>query len=326
MQPGIVLSLSGISEYKKEPREKGRSLLSLPKNFTIIDIETTGLSPDFDEIIEISAVKVRNDEIIDKLTSLIKPEDEIDDFITELTGITNDMLKNAPELDSVIDKFIDFIGTDIIVGHNVNFDINFLYDNIKMLRNKKFFNDFVDTLRLSKKVYQLENYKLTTICDYLKIDTQNSHRAEKDCLNTFSIYKDIKQKIVERYGSIDNLPKNQYSSLKVSDRIQQSNNLDLIDTDSIFYGKNCVITGQLKYPRVEIAQAIVNIGGFYSDTLTKKTNILILGTNDYTKTKDGKSNKLKTAEKYILQGQDLMIMSEDVLYDNLVIENINNDK
>ena len=111
--------------------QKGKSLIDIPNNYVVFDIETTGLDPEFDEIIEIGAVKIKDGIKIDTFNSLIKPEYEIDEFITELTGITNEMVENAPSIDEVLPKFMDFIKDYIIIGHNVNFDINFFYDNLK---------------------------------------------------------------------------------------------------------------------------------------------------------------------------------------------------
>ncbi|MBQ7596713.1 MAG: 3'-5' exonuclease, partial [Clostridia bacterium] len=128
---------------------KGRSLLIFPADYTVIDIETSGLSPEECEIIEISAVKVRNDKITDTFSQLIKPERRISAFITSLTGITNDMVKYAPDIKSVITDFADFIGSDILLGYNVNFDINFLYDNMVKHLGTPLNNDFVDVLRFS---------------------------------------------------------------------------------------------------------------------------------------------------------------------------------
>ena len=100
----LSFSLGGISltGSEKKIREKGKNILSIPTNYCIIDIETTGLSPDYDSIIEVSAVKYEDGKEIDNFTSLIKPEETYDDgtyidsFVEKLTGITNEMLSSAP--------------------------------------------------------------------------------------------------------------------------------------------------------------------------------------------------------------------------------------
>ena len=146
--------------------QKGKSLIDIPNNYVVFDIETTGLDPEFDEIIEIGAVKIKDGIKIDTFNSLIKPEYEIDEFITELTGITNGMVENAPSIDEVLPKFMDFIRDYIIIGHNVNFDINFIYVNLEELNIPPITNDFVDTLRISRRLIpELKHHKLSDLAN-----------------------------------------------------------------------------------------------------------------------------------------------------------------
>ncbi len=119
----------GICGAKNNRVFKGTSLLESLENYVVVDIETTGYSPDFDEIIELGALKIENNIVIAQFQTLIKPEEMIiSEFITEKTGITNEMVKDAPSLYDVLGKYVNFIGDNIVIGHNVNFDINFLYD------------------------------------------------------------------------------------------------------------------------------------------------------------------------------------------------------
>ena len=112
---------------------KGQEVSKLPENYTVIDIETTGLSPTMNEIIQLSALKIKNDKIVDSFTSFVKPNGRISSFISSLTGITNDMVSAAPQIKDVLNDYIDFIGQDIIVGHNVHFDINFIHLQLSFL-------------------------------------------------------------------------------------------------------------------------------------------------------------------------------------------------
>ena len=121
-------------KQKKERKNKGKSVNAYVSDYCVVDIETTDSIPN-GEIIEFGAIKVRNHKIIDTFSTLIKPPCYICKFITELTGITNDMVKDAPVLDDVIDKFLEFVGNDIIVGYNnSSFDMCVLYDYILKLR------------------------------------------------------------------------------------------------------------------------------------------------------------------------------------------------
>lgn len=107
---------------------KGKSFIALPLDYTILDIETTGLDFEYCEIIEVGALKIRGGEVVDRFSSLVRPQNQIDDFITDLTGITNEMLESAPTFSEISKDFYNFVSNDILVGYNINFDVNFLYD------------------------------------------------------------------------------------------------------------------------------------------------------------------------------------------------------
>ena len=134
-----------------EKRKKGRSLLVLPEDYCVVDIETTGLSPKENEIIEISAVKYRGLKKAETFSTLIKPVGRISPFITSLTGISNDMVRNAPDISGAILEFYDFARGELIMGYNVNFDIDFLYDNLLRCHGIVFDNDFVDVKRFARR-------------------------------------------------------------------------------------------------------------------------------------------------------------------------------
>lgn len=171
----------------KEPK----ALDYLPDDCIIADIETTGFSASYDSIIEICALKVENNVVVGEFSSLVKPQKPISKFITNLTGITPEMVKDAPCVDSVLKDFCSFVQTNPIVGHNIKFDLSFI--NKKL--NRILPNDYADTLVFSRKVYkELSSHKLTNIAQYLNIDTKNAHRALKDCYITYQIINDIKQK------------------------------------------------------------------------------------------------------------------------------------
>lgn len=143
---------------------KGRNLLDFPNSYVVVDVETTGLDPARDYIIEVAALKINDGNVSDTYSSLINPDITIDSFITELTGITNQDLSTAPSSISVLSSLYDFIGNAVIIGHNVHFDINFLYDNFKRYISKPLSNNYIDTLRLSRKYFRkAPSYKLKIV-------------------------------------------------------------------------------------------------------------------------------------------------------------------
>lgn len=301
-----------MAESTLERKEKGTSLITFPDKFIVLDIETTGLNSLFCEIIEVSALKVDSGNIVEKFSTLIKPDDEVEDFITELTGITNEMLKTAPKFQDIEKDLRNFLGNEIIVGHNVNFDINFLYDNL----SKPLTNNFVDTMRISRKILpELPHHRLKDLSDYYKIDYSKAHRAEQDCLITFECLKRLKDDAIKKYGTLEEFIKpykRHYYSNKVKASELSKDENSVVDKNNYLYEKICVFTGELKINREQAMQVVLNIGGKVADNITKKTNVLILGSSDSPKTK---SSKQKKAEEYILKGQDLEIISEDMFYE-----------
>ena len=308
----------GIGNRKKVIRNKGKNLLIFPKNFVVIDIETTGLDSEFDEIIEIGALKIENGHVVDTFNTLVKPVNEIDDYITELTGITNDMLENAPTIKDVIGDFYSFVGRNIILGHNVNFDINFLYDELMRFDGIELNNDFVDTMRIGRYLLKnLQHHRLIDLANNYNIATNGNHRSLKDCEITLEVYNSMLKQVVKEYGSVENF----MNSCK---RVKTKLDIKEIKTDNTefdishpLYNKCCVFTGTLeKMSRKEAIQNVADLGGVCSNSITKETNLLILGNNDYNPlVKNGKSNKQKKAEQLKLNGYDIEIISENVFYE-----------
>ncbi len=178
---------------------KGKSLFAFPSDYTVVDIETTGLIAGACEIIEVAALKYRNEKLRDVFSTLIKPVAHIDRFITRLTGITDAMVENAPNVADVMRAFYGFVEKDIIIGHNVNFDVDFLYDNLLSHNGLILDNSFVDTLRLARKALpHLPNHKQTTIAEYYGIATDGAHRATRDCEICNACYINIKNALLSQ--------------------------------------------------------------------------------------------------------------------------------
>lgn len=314
IKDGLVSISSQLDKKQKRVRDKGNSLLCLTSDYVVVDLETTGLDTDWCEIIEISALKVRNDEIVDTFDCLVKPENEIDDFITELTGITNEMLQSASNIETVLPAFLDFVGDEILLGHNVNFDINFIYDNKIKLNDTPFKNDFIDTMRIARRILpELKHHRLLDVAKHFSIVPNTQHRALADCRTAFSCYLCLKKAIIES-GAESTWNQSNRSAVKARDITADTS---VFDEEHPLYGKLCVFTGKLeKMTRAEAMQIVANVGGINADNVTKSTNYLILGNNDFCGTiKDGKSSKQKKAEKYALAGNDIQVISENVFYD-----------
>lgn len=281
-------------------------------NYCVLDLETTGLSPNYDSIIEIGIIKVKENKIVDKYNSLINPGFLINEYITSITGITNEMLKGKPKIIDLKKEVLNFIGNDVLVGHNISFDVSFLQKGF----NEELKNEYIDTLQFCRKLFkELSHHRLTDMSNYLEI-SRNEHRSMSDCLCTKELYDFIKEKMKNNGLEINDIfDKRNYSSKNIDIHAIKPDNIE-IDEDNFFYNKHCVFTGKLeKMIRKDAMQLVVNVGGILDNSVTKKTNYLILGNNDYCSSiKDGKSSKHKKAEKYKLEGQDIEIIDEDTFY------------
>ena len=139
------------------------------QDFTAIDVETTGLNPKTEKMIEIGAVKVRDGKIVAKYDSLINPGRKLEERIIELTGITDEMLADAPLPEKVLPEFFDFIGEDILLGHSIMFDYSFLKRaavNMGLVKSKD--NRYgIDTLRIARCcLRELESRSLPYLFKY----------------------------------------------------------------------------------------------------------------------------------------------------------------
>lgn len=297
------VSIGGIPKTVRD--NKGKSQLAFIDDYVVLDLETTGLDPAFDEIIEIAAIKYSNGEKISKFTTLVKPENRIDEYITELTGITNEMVKDAPKIEKVLPDLMNFLGDSVIIAHNANFDINFLYDNNKLCFDQPFTNDFIDTMRISRRLFRDIRHRLVDLAKEFQISLDVQHRAMADCEVTQKVYEYMRNHCT--VNSIDLAAFLKSTHGKNFDLNDFKPETEEFDVSHPIYGMSVCFTGTLeKFQRKEALQIVTNLGGIPSDSVTKNTNVLVLGNNDYCSSiKDGKSNKQKKAEELILKGHDL---------------------
>ena len=162
----------------------------------LIDIETTGLSPHQNNIIEIAAIRYRKGIECEKFFTLIKPPEDISSRITKITGITNEMVKNCPTIETVIHNFYGFIQDSILVAYNASFDLNFLHYNAAK-ENLLITNNVIDALQVCRKLYpDFDNHKLCTVCDNFNIELTNAHRARNDARATAKVLFNCYEKYI----------------------------------------------------------------------------------------------------------------------------------
>lgn len=188
------ISFDILGNIQKKEKSKGINLNKFVDNYVLVDIETTGFSPIKDDIIEIGAIKVKENKIINKYSQLIKINRLLSPAITRLTGITDEMLLEGKETTEVLKEFINFVNEDVIIGHNVNFDLGFLCHNCKKYLNYDLNNDYVDTMFLARRlVHDSLNYKLGTLADYFHVSYQGAHRGLKDVEITYEVYNNLRK-------------------------------------------------------------------------------------------------------------------------------------
>lgn len=169
-----------------------------------LDVETTGLDPVGDRIVEIALLKIKEGNIVDKLVTLLNPEMRIPPDVSYIHGITDEKIKGAPFFRDIARKVLDFINGKVLLVHNADFDIPFLKKELKLCGLELSGIKIIDTLAIARTQFCFPNNSLSTIATYYKIDTSGSHRAEADAIMTYKIYC----KLVEELQKKNNLDKN----------------------------------------------------------------------------------------------------------------------
>lgn len=178
--------------FKSRPR---RARAASASDYTAIDLETTGLSPQSDMILELGAVRVRNGKPVATYSQLVNPGRPIPPQVRKLTGITDDDVAGMPSIADALPKFLDFIGTDPLVGHNIiRFDSEFLRANVTRLGLVMPATTLLDTLPMAQTVLpSLQRHRLIDLVQYLHIGDTESHRAADDALQTAQVYETLKR-------------------------------------------------------------------------------------------------------------------------------------
>lgn len=239
---------------------KGENLISIENEYVCIDIETAGFGEQMYCVTELSAIRIKDGEIADTFSTLVNPMCKISSKVTKLTGITNDMVKNAPTIEKALPEYLSFIGDDIVVGHNIStFDVIVLYDLAEKQGIRSFKNDYIDTLLLSKKLLlNLESYSLENVSKALSVSYAGAHRALEDCKITYQCYERMKP-ILENRSDMQVLRSD-------------------LNKDNPIYRRICVVAGSVKgYTQAAIQNMITELGGICKKSVNEDTDLLIIG-------------------------------------------------
>lgn len=188
----------------------GNSIIAFPGDYCVVDLETTGLNPEYNDIIEIGAVMYSGGRETGRFQTLVRPPIRHDDglyvdrFIENLTGITNEMLDSAPDPDTALWRFSRFLGDSIILGYNVGFDVRFLKTAYARYLNAELTNDWIDILRMARKLYpEMKHHRLCDMTEKFCITNTDAHRALADCLATEECYSRLYDTAMWEYGTVE---------------------------------------------------------------------------------------------------------------------------
>lgn len=327
----VSVPMRPTGEPKKHPKEKAPipapaqkpkepSSSFVPDNrvmsYVVLDVETTGLHPASDRIIEIALLKVENGAEAGRYETFLDPKRPLSDKIAKLTGITKADLQGARSENEVMPEVASFIGDLPIVGHNVGFDLNFLASAYVHAGLPAPRHLYFDTLALAEAAYPgMPNYKLDTLIHELGLAGHaQTHRAMDDVLCTNRLFCQC-QGLLQ-----DMLPQ----TYEPSEQIERGTRFDMVSPKDItatvttfdkthpLYGKRIVFTGTMRTARQDAMQMAVDVGAIVTSGVSSKTDYLVVGRQDKALVgDDGLSSKEEKAYELNQAGKaSIKILSE----------------
>lgn len=221
-------------------------LLNIPfdeAEYSVLDVETTGLTPRYNGIIEIGIVKVKGLKIVDKFSSIVNPGRPIPYYISEFTGITDDDTYNAPLFEDLADDVLKFISGSVFTAHNLSFDRSFINKEFLMIEREKPDSPQLCTLKLAKRIHpELKSKSLRSLCQHHNVKLLNAHRALPDAEATahvlIKMLKEIKKKnevkTLKELLSLQVIPSQKESKLKISKHLKEDV-LSLPEAPGVYY-------------------------------------------------------------------------------------------
>ncbi|MCR5616229.1 MAG: topoisomerase DNA-binding C4 zinc finger domain-containing protein [Saccharofermentans sp.] len=175
------------------------------KEYIVFDLETTGLSSDSDEVIEISALKIKGGKIEDEFSTLVDPGRHIPSVASSVNGITDDMVAGAPCMEEALGDFLDFVGDLDLVGHNIaRFDMKFIQRDSERYFGKTLNNNVIDTLTLSRRYLTDQgSHSLGALACRFDVSYEGAHRALADCKINFQVYQHLLEAMKSAIAKVD---------------------------------------------------------------------------------------------------------------------------
>lgn len=251
-------------------------LRDMPLSYTVVDLETTGVDPTHDAIIEISALRITNGAESGSFSTLVACSRPIPKAASDINGITKEMLKGAPDCRDAIASLINFVGCDVLMGHNANrFDRLFLEHEVAKCGDMSLENEWIDTVEMARKLYPGERVSLDALCSKFGVENEKAHRALSDCRATHECYLAMRSE-----------------ALSITTEAAAFAPIDGKPVDGSLSGQSIVFTGESDaISRHDLMQMAVDHGAAVQDRTTLKTTLVV--------SVDGsESKKTKKAREY----------------------------
>lgn len=280
------------------------SVLSCPHTepYVILDVETTGLSPTADKIIQLSSIKYSaNGTPLDFYNTYLNPGTHIPSRITKITGVTDETVRNAPTADQVRPHFLSFIADSLLVGYNVTFDLRFLSAEFGDALCGR---EYVDVLPITRKYLYCSDYKLSTVAEECGFSPDGGfHNALTDCEAVAAVLSYLNIPIEKHAKAFIASPSCQktfntgFSSYPHTTSLKNiTPQKNSFDPQHPLFKKNIVFTGTLRMERAEAAQLAVDAGAVVKSAVSGKTDFLVVGAQDINLVgEDGMSSKQEKA-------------------------------
>lgn len=286
-------------------RQKGTEQPVFATDYTLLDIETTGLSPYRDRITELGAIKVRNNKVVAQYSNLVKyaGDNSVPAFITKLNGITErQLLEHGIESQIAIKEFRDFISDDLILGYNINFDLNFLYDLSQKNHLATLNNDYLDVLKFARAYYPDEQHNRLVDCiQRIGLRDFETHHGLQDSLDTKQVYDYFKE-----HFSPENLEavKRQIKDFSLTDHRLSQAELGFYNPIS---RKMIMFAGNLHLDLADAQLMVENLGGQVVSSVDNLPNYVVIGDHDRF---HGQLAEVQQVQKLKQQGQRISLLTE----------------
>ena len=270
-----VLHVSGVQD---KIRRKGQEWPDFISDYTMLDIETTGLNPYRDHVTELGAVKVRANKVVDEFSQLVvyPRSNHVPSFITKLNGITEDLLlEKGKPVKEAMTAFRTFIGDDIVIGYNVNFDLNFLYDLARKFHLPELSNNYVDVLRLARVYYPQQHNRLLDCIQRAGIAQVEQHHGLADSLDTKKVYDDFRQHFTPE------LLQEAQGKLKNIDLLQEELEVWELGFRNPVNNKKIAFAPEVEINGTEAAQMVNNMNGIAQTGVKADTDYLIMSDDGF---------------------------------------------